>query len=103
MDPAPIIMPHLPRSLLLHDFGDHESGSHPHLMVGLANGAVISYPFTKGRLGEMKLVTLGEGPLSLRSCFVNNKSAVLASGTRSALFYWSKDSLSYSSVLVKVG
>ncbi|THH03261.1 hypothetical protein EW145_g6399 [Phellinidium pouzarii] len=78
----PVILPHLPRSLLLYDFGDKETGSHIHLMVGLANGVVVSFPFTKGKLGERKVVALGESPVFLSAC----TDVMTASPLHSAVF-----------------
>ncbi|KAI5118862.1 hypothetical protein M0805_005306 [Coniferiporia weirii] len=98
---VPIILPHLPRSLLLYEFGDERTESHPYLVVGLANGLVAYLPFTKGKFGEKKIVALGESPVFLSVCVVNGQPAILASGTRSVLFFWFKDSLSHSPVLLK--
>ncbi|EJC97967.1 uncharacterized protein FOMMEDRAFT_162310 [Fomitiporia mediterranea MF3/22] len=102
IDAVPVVMPHLPRSLLLCDFSEEESKPHRYLMVGLANGTVVSMPFAeKGVLGEKKFFGLGGAPVSLSRCEVNDKPAVFASGARSALFYRSKDTLSHSPVLIK--
>ena len=95
-------MPHLPRSLLLYDFGDRSS-PHTYLIVSLANGKVVLYPFSKDALGERKEALLSDCPLSLSKCEVNGQTALLASGTRSALFYWAKETLNHSAVLIKVG
>ncbi|KAH8114589.1 mono-functional DNA-alkylating methyl methanesulfonate N-term-domain-containing protein, partial [Phellopilus nigrolimitatus] len=97
----PVSLPHLPRSLLLYDFGDKSSDPHPHLMVGLADGSVFSFPFAKGKLEEKKVVALGGSPVFLSSCSIDGKPAILASGTRSVLFYWTKDTLGHSPILLK--
>ncbi|KAL5524495.1 hypothetical protein ACEPAF_9635 [Sanghuangporus sanghuang] len=97
-----VTLPHLPRSLLLHDFGDQEVGPKEHLMVALANGTVLTMPFDgKGGIGERKFFALGGAPVTLSCCNVSNQPAVFASGARSAIFYRSRDGISHSPVLVK--
>ena len=100
---TPITMPYLPRSLLLHDFGDETVGQKQYLMVGLVNGTVVAMPFDgKGGVGEKKSFGLGGSPVALSRCYINNKAVVFANGARSTVLYPSRDGISHSPVLVKV-
>lgn len=96
----------LPRSLILHCFREDRSSEHPFLLVGLSNGSVMTFALyddgEKQKLGEGRIVSLGDSPISLNRCTLDNQTVVFAAGTRSAVFFWARDTLNHSSVLVKV-
>lgn len=94
--------PCFPNSVVLHDFGDDVARPLMHLLVGLADGSLHSFSVTEEGLGERKVVSLGDLPISLVRCKVDGLSTVLATGTRASLFFWKKDTLHHSPVLVKV-
>lgn len=99
-------LPSLPRSILLHNFGTGRSKKerdfHPHLLVGLTNGSVVSWGFTDSELKDKKLFLLGMAPVSLSTCVVDGKNAVFASGSRASILYWDKQRLANSPVTIKV-
>ena len=95
-------VPQAPRSLLLFDFGLILSESMPHLLIGLIDGSVCVVLFQKGKFSEKSTFTLGDSVVSLAPCNVDGRPAVFASSTRSVLFFWNKDALSYSTILTKV-
>lgn len=97
-----VSFPCLPNSVVLHDFGDDIARPLMHLVVGLADGSLHSFSVTEEGLGERKVVSLGDLPISLVRCRVDGLSTVLAAGTRASLFFWKKDTLHHSPVLVKV-
>lgn len=97
-----VTMSCLPRSLLLHCFKDDRSVPHVFLFIGSSNGSVVTHAFLGGKLGEAKAMSLGGAPISLHKCKLDGQSLILAAGMRSALFFWTRDALQYSSVLVKV-
>lgn len=97
-----VAFPHFPNSVVLHDFGDDVTRPLMHLLVGLADGSLHSFPVSEQGLGERKVVSVGDLPISLVRCRVDGLSTVLATGTRASLFFWKKDTLHHSPVLVKV-
>ena len=90
-------LPALPRSLLLHDFGNA-----PHLLVGLRDGTLVAYTFVKNELQEKRVFSLGTEPVGLTQFEMSEKKVVFASGSRAALFYLERGTLQYSSILMKV-
>lgn len=94
-------LPQLPRSGVLYNFSDNESQPRNFLVIGTAGGNVAYSSFKKGVIGEMKSVPLGDAPVLLSICDINGP-AILASGTRSAIFTLNEDSMKYSPLLIKV-
>jgi DNA damage-binding protein 1 len=96
----------LPRSVLLHDFGDshymEESDQRLHLLAGLADGTLVSFTMKDNNLTDSKTISLGDIPVSLLPCSVDSKRVVFASGRRTAVLFWSKERLHHSPVLSKV-
>lgn len=99
-------LPALPRSLLWYNFGESanpkDSDYHPHLLVGLADGAVVSYPFKDRKLGDPKTFSLGDLPVFLNACQVENKKTVFACGSRASILFWEREMLRHSPVILKV-
>jgi DNA damage-binding protein 1 len=100
-------LPSLPRALLLQQFsrpGNEPSCSSDaaHLLVGLGDGNVVSFVFKDNRLGDSKFTSLGNGPVCMTTCEVDGKPAVFASGSRAAVFFWERNRLQNSPVMLKV-
>jgi DNA damage-binding protein 1 len=97
--------PSLPRCVLLHQFslaGSSDQADAAHLLVGLGDGTVVTYPFKNKSLGDGKYVSLGEGPVCLAACQVDGKPAVFASGSRSTVCFWDRHRMNYSPVMLRV-
>ncbi|KIJ17938.1 hypothetical protein PAXINDRAFT_72888 [Paxillus involutus ATCC 200175] len=98
-------LPAAPRSLLLHNFtsktGEKVQQSHPHLLVGLTNGSVASFPFKKGRLGDQRLISIGTLPVTMHSCRIKDRSTVFACGSRTSILFWEKERLQHSPLMLK--
>lgn len=92
-----LTLPALPRSLLLHDFGNA-----PHLLVGLRDGTLVAYAFVKNQFQDKRVFSLGTEPVGLTWFEMGEKKVVFANGSRAALFYLEKGILQHSSVLIKV-
>ena len=62
-------LPTLPRAVLLHNFGTggkpKDPDFHPHLLVGLADGTLVTYALRDGKLLDRKQSALGNAPTSL--------------------------------------
>lgn len=93
-----LTLPALPRSLLLHDFGNA-----PHLLVGLRDGTLVTCAFVENEFQDKRVFSLGSEPVGLTQFEMGEKRVVFASGSRSALVYLEKGILQHSSVLIKVG
>jgi len=92
-----LTLPALPRSLLLHDFGNA-----PHLLVGLRDGTLVTYAFVKNKFQDKRVFSLGTEPVGLTQFEMGEKKVVFANGSRAALFYLEKGILQHSSILIKV-
>jgi len=103
-------LPALPRCLVLHNFGqstnpkDHDY--HPHLLVGLTDGTVVSYAMKSENEG-LKLVnqnifSLGDLPVFLSACQVDSRKTVFACGSRASILFWERETLRHSPVILKV-
>ena len=92
-----ISLPALPRSLLLHDFGNA-----PHLFVGLRDGTLVAFTFVKDEFQDKRVFSLGSEPVELTQFEMGEKKVVFASGSRAALFYLERGILQHSSILIKV-
>lgn len=99
-------LPALPRCILLHNFGTgrtkKEPDFQPYVVAGLADGTVTCVSFRNEELRDHKLFTLGTAPVSLSVWNIEGKRAVFATGSRSAVFYWDKQRLRQSPVMLKV-
>ncbi|ESK85005.1 uv-damaged dna-binding [Moniliophthora roreri MCA 2997] len=111
-------LPATVRSLLFYDLGlgktSKDSDHHPCLFAGLANGSIVSFSLSfewktttndefmvlRG-LKDMKIVSLGETPVSLSACPVKGKRAVIATGTRTAVLTWERSRVRHSPVTLK--
>lgn len=101
-----VALPALPRSVLLHNFGSGRSSKEedfqPHVLAGLTDGSVVALSFKNNELKDQKVFSLGTAPVSLSVCEVDGKRTVFASGSRSAVFFWDKQRLRQSPVMLKV-
>ena len=101
-----VILPTLPRSVLLHNFGTgtrpRDPELHPYLLVGLADGTLVTYALKDGTLHNRKQSSLGNAPASLSVCTIDGKTVVLASGTRSSILFLDRQRVRPSPVSVKV-
>jgi DNA damage-binding protein 1 len=92
-----ISLPALPRSLILHDFGDA-----PHLLIGLRDGTLVAFTFGMNEFQDKRVFSLGTEPVGLTQFEMGEEKVVFASGSRAALFYLERGTLQYSSILIKV-
>jgi DNA damage-binding protein 1 len=99
-------LPALPRSLLLHNFGQStstkDSDYHPHLLVGLTDGTVVSYAFENKELVDQSIFSLGDLPVFLSVCQVDSRKTVFACGSRTSILFWERETLLHSPVILKV-
>ncbi|KAI9512431.1 CPSF A subunit region-domain-containing protein [Russula earlei] len=91
-----VSLPALPRSLLLHDFGNT-----PQLLVGLRDGTLVAYTFEKNELQDKRIFSLGTEPVGLTQLEMDSKKVVIANGSRAALFYLERETLHHSSIFIK--
>lgn len=100
------VLPSLPRSVLLHNFGTgnrkQEMEYHPYVVAGLADGSIACFSMKDNELKDLKLFPLGTAPVSLVACDIDGKRAVFANGSQSSVLYWDKQRLRQSSVMVQV-
>ncbi|KAI8986077.1 CPSF A subunit region-domain-containing protein [Trametes punicea] len=100
-----VTLPTLPRAVLLHNFGTgvrpKDVDFHPHLLVGLADGNVVTYAFRDGELQDRKASSLGNAPASLSVCSIDGRTVVFASGARASVLYWDRQRVRPSPVGVK--
>ncbi|KAI0084181.1 CPSF A subunit region-domain-containing protein [Irpex rosettiformis] len=98
-------LPALPCSVILHNFGtvakSKDPNFHPYVVVGLADGSVATLSIQGKELKELKLFPLGAAPVSLNVTEVDGRRMVFASGSRTAVFYWERQRLMQSSVMMK--
>ena len=96
----------LPRSVLLHNFGKGTGPSDPdfrlHLLVGLADGTIVTYTVRDKELHDRKQSSLGNAPVSLSVCDVDGRTVVVASGTRANVLFWDKQRVRPSPTSLKV-
>ena len=92
-----VSLPTLPRSLLLHDFGNA-----PQLLVGLRDGTLVAYTFVKNEFQDKRVFSLGTEPVGLTQFEMGEKKVVFANGSRAALIYLERGILQHSSILIKV-
>ena len=71
-------------------------------MVGLADGSVATLSIQGKELRDLKIFPLGVTPVSLNVTEVDGKRMVFASGSRTAVFYWERQRLMQSVVMMKV-
>ncbi|KAI0647974.1 CPSF A subunit region-domain-containing protein [Trametes meyenii] len=99
------ILPALPRSVLLHNFGTgvspKDADFHPHLLVGLADGSVATFSFRDRALHDRKLASLGNAPANLSLCTVDGRKVTIASGVRANVLYWDRQRVRPSPVGIK--
>lgn len=93
----PVSLSALPRSLLLHDFGNA-----PQLLVGLRDGTLVAFALVKNEFQDKRVFSLGTEPVGLTQFEMGEKNVVFASGTRAALFFSERGILQHSSILIKV-
>lgn len=100
-------LPSLPGTLLMYNFGlgrkTKDADYHPHVLAGLLDGTVVAFSFKKGELRDKRIYSLGSLPVSLSTCIVDGRRSVFATGSRSSVFYWNKQRLQQSHILLKVG
>lgn len=96
----------LPRSLLLYNFGrgtsSRKEDHHPHLLVGLADGTLVSYAFEGKALKDRRVTSLGTTPVTLVPTEVDDRPAVCACGTRASFFYFNQGRVQSSPILANV-
>jgi DNA damage-binding protein 1 len=99
-------LPAAPRSLLLYSFTSETGGKlpplHPHLLVGLVDGSLAAFPFQNGTLGDQKLISIGNLPVTMHTCRIRGRSTVFACGSRTSILFWEKDRLQHSPLMLKV-
>ncbi|KAI0061660.1 hypothetical protein BV25DRAFT_1857049 [Artomyces pyxidatus] len=101
-----VTVPSLPRSLLFHNFGQGRSPGQPdhmpHLLIGLADGTLVSYAIASNKtLEDRRVFSLGSMPVSMACHEVGGRQTVFASGSRAAILYLGKGTLAHSPVLLK--
>lgn len=96
-------MPTGPRSLLLHTFVSDggEKQKHPHLLVGLMDGSVVSFVYRDNALVDMKTISIGTLPVSLHPVAIEGRNAVVACGNRASVLCWEKERLVASPLMIK--
>lgn len=98
-------LPALAHSLLLHNFGTGRSARdadfQPYVVAGLVDGSVVCVSARNSELREQKLFSLGTTPVSLRVSTVDGERTVFATGSRAAVFYWDRQRLRQSPVMLK--
>lgn len=94
----------LPRSALLYQFGDEKSDHVPHLLIGLADGTLVTFLYDEaGRALESKTtISLGTTAVHLTHCEINETSSVFACGSRAEVLFWNMQRLQHSPVVLKV-
>jgi DNA damage-binding protein 1 len=99
-------LPALPRSLLLHNFGQStrtkDPDYHPYLLVGLTDGTVVSFAFQNKELVDQNIFSLGELPVFLSPCQVDSRKTVITCGSRASILFWERETLHHSPVILKV-
>jgi len=100
------VLPAAPRSLLLYSFTSEAGGRppqlHPHLLVGLVDGSLATFPFQNGTLGDQKLISVGNLPVMMHTCRIGDRSTVFACGSRTSILFWERDRLQHSPLILKV-
>ncbi|EKM59045.1 uncharacterized protein PHACADRAFT_181065 [Phanerochaete carnosa HHB-10118-sp] len=98
-------LPALAHSLLLHNFGagrsTRDADFQPYVVAGLVDGTVACVSFRNNELRDQKLFALGAAPVSLAVSTVDGARMVLATGSRAAVFYWDRQRLRQSPVMLK--
>lgn len=99
-------LPAAPRSLLLFKFTNESGGkppqSYPHLLVGLVDGSLATFPFQNGTLGDQKLISIGNLPVTMHTCRIRDRSTVFACGNRTSILFWERERLQHSPLMLKV-
>ena len=96
-------LPAAPRSLLLYSFTSEPGGKlYPHLLIGLVDGSLAALPFQNGTLGDQKLISIGNLPVTMHTCRIRDRSTVFACGSRTSILFWEKDRLHHSPLMLKV-
>lgn len=99
-------LPAAPRSLLLYNFtcepGGKSPQSHPHLLVGLVDGSLATFTFQNGTLGDQKLVSIGNLPVTMHTCRIRDRPTVFACGGRTSILFWERERLQHSPLMLKV-
>lgn len=97
-------LPTGPRSLLLHTFvsNEGEKQKHPHLLVGMMDGSVVSFVYKDNALVDMKTISIGTLPVSLHPVVIEGRNAVVACGSRISVLCWEKERLVASPLMIKV-
>ncbi|KAF8333519.1 mono-functional DNA-alkylating methyl methanesulfonate N-term-domain-containing protein [Cantharellus anzutake] len=91
---------HLPRSVLLHTFGDTQ----PYLLAGLADGSLVAYELEKRTLEPRgkRVMGLGNLPMILTPCRHGaDKPVVFVSGNRPAVLFLDNGRLQHSPIVLK--
>lgn len=95
----------LPRSLIFYNFGRDTKPNapdyHPHLLVGLGDGNVVSYSLRNNELVDQKIISLGDLPVFLSTCLVDNRKVLFACGSRASILFWDRETLRHSPVILK--
>lgn len=98
----------VPRSVLLYNFGTshdrNQPGYHPHLMVGLADGTVVSqaYNTSEYKLQPQNISSLGGAATHLTSYDIDGRRCVFACGNIGEVYYWNNTRLQRSPISLKV-
>lgn len=98
----------VPRSVLLHNFGTsrdrNQPDYRPHLMVGLADGTVVSQAYNSSEytLEPPNSSALGGAVVHLVSYDVGGEPCVFACGNIGEVYYWNNTRLQRSPISLKV-
>ncbi|KDQ62210.1 hypothetical protein JAAARDRAFT_121297 [Jaapia argillacea MUCL 33604] len=90
----------LPRSLLLRDFEPGSKDRRTHLLVGLADGSLVTFALREGKLLDKRVFSLGDGPVSLAPCDVNGIKTIFACASRACILSWEKERIHQSPMLL---
>lgn len=98
----------VPRSVLLHNFGmSHDRNQpdyRPHLMVGLADGIVVSqaYNVSEYKLQSPNISALGGAAAHLTCYDIDGRRCLFACGDIGEVYYWNNTRLQRSPISFKV-
>jgi len=98
-------MSHVPRSIVMWSFG--ASNDNVHLLVGTGSGQLVSFKVNTTRIlavdmSSRRSISLGDRPVHLQICVVDNKSVVIATSIRTVIISCSNGRITQHHINVKV-
>ncbi|KIM30042.1 hypothetical protein M408DRAFT_22463 [Serendipita vermifera MAFF 305830] len=98
-----IQMPHVPRSIMAWSFG--ASAHQIQLLVGTGNGNLVTLKVSSGKatidMSSRRTTSLGDRPVYLYRCVVDEKTVVIATGGRTIVMSWNNGRVAQHHVNVK--